>query len=223
MKKPKYRLLTILSVVFLILGILMTTVGGHFSTVLTVAMEGSTTDKETAEMTYADGLAMNVELEEEGLVLLKNENQTLPLSAGKVNVFGEHASNMVYNGSGSSAGNANGAVTIREGLEEAGLEVNDDLWSYIEKNTTANNDTSVHEGNEVDISGYPINEMSVDLYTGDYSFEKLKGYSENAIVVIGRVGGEGQDLPRIGFGEDGIAVGGVHDVVPADAQCGHVA
>ena len=74
MKKPKYRLFTILSVVFLILGILMTTVGGHFSTVLTVAMEGSTTDKETAEMTYADGLAMNVELEEEGLVLLKNEN-----------------------------------------------------------------------------------------------------------------------------------------------------
>lgn len=71
MKKPKYRLFTILSVVFLILGILMTTVGGHFSTVLTVAMEGSTTDKETAEMTYADGLAMNVELEEEGLVLLK--------------------------------------------------------------------------------------------------------------------------------------------------------
>ena len=67
MKKPKYRLFTILSVVFLILGILMTTVGGHFSTVLTVAMEGSTTDKETAEMTYADGLAMNVELEEEGL------------------------------------------------------------------------------------------------------------------------------------------------------------
>ena len=54
MKKPKYRLFTILSVVFLILGILMTTVGGHFSTVLTVAMEGSTTDKETAEMTYAD-------------------------------------------------------------------------------------------------------------------------------------------------------------------------
>ena len=203
MKKPKYRLFTILSVVFLILGILMTTVGGHFSTVLTVAMEGSTTDKETAEMTYADGLAMNVELEEEGLVLLKNENQTLPLSAGKVNVFGEHASNMVYNGSGSSAGNANGAVTIKEGLEEAGLEVNNDLWSYIEKNTTANNDTSVHEGNEVDISGYPINEMSVDLYTGDYSFEKLKEYSENAIVVIGRVGGEGQDLPRIGFGEDG--------------------
>ena len=174
MKKPKYRLFTVLSVVCLILGILMTTVGGHFSTVLTVAMEGSTTDKATAEMTYADGLAMNVELEEEGLVLLKNENQTLPLSAGKVNVFGEHASNMVYNGSGSSAGNANGAVTIREGLEDAGLEVNEDLWSYIEKNTTANNDTSVHEGNEVDISGYPINEMSVDLYTGDYSFEKLK-------------------------------------------------
>lgn len=63
MKKPKYRLFTVLSVVCLILGILMTTVGGHFSTVLTVAMEGSTTDKETAETTYADGLATDRLLE----------------------------------------------------------------------------------------------------------------------------------------------------------------
>ena len=203
MKKPKYRLFTVLSVVCLILGILMTTVGGHFSTVLTVAMEGSTTDKETAETTYADGLAMNVELEEEGLVLLKNENQTLPLSAGKVNVFGEHAFNMVYNGSGSSAGSAKGAVTIQEGLQEAGLEVNENLLSYIDKNTTSTTDDSVHEGNEVDISGSPINEMPVDKYIGEYSFEKLKEYSDTAIVVIGRVGGEGQDLPRTGFGEDG--------------------
>lgn len=203
MKKPKYRLFTVLSVVCLILGILMTTVGGHFSTVLTVAMEGSTTDKETAEMTYADGLAMNVELEEEGLVLLKNENQTLPLSAGKVNVFGEHAFNMVYNGSGSSAGNANGAVTIKEGLEAAGLEVNEGLLSFIEENTTSETDNSVHEGNSVDISGYPINEMPVEKYTGDYSFDKIKEYSDTAIVVIGRVGGEGQDLPRTGFGADG--------------------
>lgn len=203
MKKPKYRLFTVLSVVCLILGILMTTVGGHFSTVLTVAMEGSTTDRETAETTYADGLAMNVELEEEGLVLLKNENQTLPLSAGKVNVFGEHAFNMVYNGSGSSAGSAKGAVTIQEGLQEAGLEVNENLLSYIDKNTTSTTDDSVHEGNEVDISGYPINEMPVDKYIGEYSFEKLKEYSDTAIVVIGRVGGEGQDLPRTGFGEDG--------------------
>lgn len=203
MKKPKYRLFTVLSVVSLILGILMTTVGGHFSTVLTVAMEGSTTDKETAEKTYADGLAMNVELEEEGLVLLKNENQTLPLSTGKVNVFGEHAINMVYNGSGSSAGSGKGAVTIQEGLKDAGLDVNENLLSYINKNTTSTTDDSVHEGNEVDISGYPINEMSVDKYTGEYSFEKLKEYSDTAIVVIGRVGGEGQDLPRTGFGEDG--------------------
>ena len=203
MKKPKYRLFTVLSVICLILGILMTTVGGHFSTVLTVAMEGSTTDKETAEMTYADGLAMNVELEEEGLVLLKNENQTLPLSAGKVNVFGEHAFNMVYNGSGSSAGNANGAVTIKEGMEAAGLEVNEGLLSYIEENTASETDDSVHEGNSVDISGYPINEMSVEKYTGDYSFDKIKEYSDTAIVVIGRVGGEGQDLPRSGFGADG--------------------
>ena len=205
MKKPKYHLFAALSSVSLVLGILMTTVGGHFSTVLTVAMEGSTTNQEAAVDTYAAGLEMNKELEREGIVLLKNENQSLPLSKGKVNVFGEHASNMIYNGSGSAAGSAEGAVTIKEGLEAAGLEVNESLWSYIEENSKSATDTSVHEGNEVDISNYPINEMSVDNYTGEYSFENLKSYSDTAIVVIGRVGGEGQDLPRTGYGEDGSA------------------
>ena len=104
MKKPKYHLFAALSSVSLVFGILMTTVGGYFSTVLTVAMEGSTTNQEAAVDTYAAGLEMNKELEREGIVLLKNENQSLPLSKGKVNVFGEHASNMIYNGSGSAAG-----------------------------------------------------------------------------------------------------------------------
>ena len=205
MKKPKYHLFAALSSVSLVFGILMTTVGGYFSTVLTVAMEGSTTNQEAAVDTYAAGLEMNKELEREGIVLLKNENQSLPLSKGKVNVFGEHASNMIYNGSGSAAGSAEGAVTIKEGLEAAGLEVNESLWSYIEENSKSTTDTSVHEGNEVDISNYPINEMPVDNYTGEYRFENLKSYSDTAIVVIGRVGGEGQDLPRTGYGEDGTA------------------
>ena len=142
MKKPKYHLFAALSSVSLVFGILMTTVGGYFSTVLTVAMEGSTTNQEAAVDTYAAGLEMNKELEREGIVLLKNENQSLPLSKGKVNVFGEHASNMIYNGSGSAAGSAEGAVTIKEGLEAAGLEVNESLWSYIEENSKSTTDTS---------------------------------------------------------------------------------
>lgn len=203
MKKPKYRLYLILTSVFLILGILMTTVGGYFNTVLTVALEGSTTDEDMAKETYAAGLAMNTELEEEGMVLLKNEASTLPLAAGKINVFGYNAVNPIYNGSGSSAGSAEGAVSIKQGLEDAGYTVNEELWSLIENTESVAADSDVHEGNEVDISNYPINEMSVDNYTDDCSFAKLKEFSDIAVVVIGRIGGEGQDLPRTGYGADG--------------------
>jgi beta-glucosidase len=200
----KGKLFGILAAVFLILGILMNQVGGYYNTVLTVAMEGSTVDWDLQEETYAAGIAMNVELEEEGIVLLKNEENVLPLASGtaKVNVFGDHAVNLVYNGSGSGSSSQEGAMDLKTGLESAGLQVNEDLWNLIEGNTTSG-DTDVHEGNEVDTSNYPINELPVTSYTGDCSFDNLKSFSDIALVVIGRLGGEGQDLPRTGYGVDG--------------------
>lgn len=203
-KKPKYVLFSVFIAVFLILGILMTTVGEYYSTVATAALEGSTTDYELAEKTYAAGIEMNVELEEEGMVLLKNDNTVLPLEADgtNINLFGTRAVDMIYNGSGSSAGSNEGAVTLKEGIAAAGFTINEDLYNMI-ADAASSTDTAVHEGNEVDSSLYPIDELSLDKYTGDYSFENLKQFSEIAVVVIGRVGGEGQDLPRTGYGEDG--------------------
>lgn len=203
-KKPKYKLYTIFIAIFLVVGIAMTTVGGYYSTVLTAALEGSTTDSELAEQTYADGIAMNVELEEEGMVLLKNENDTLPITQENknINLFGTRAADMVYNGSGSSSGSSKDSVSLRQGIEDAGFVINEDLWDLI-SNATSETDTDVHEGNEVDSSLYPINELTLDQYSGNCAFDKLKEYSDVAVVVIGRLGGEGQDLPRTGYGEDG--------------------
>lgn len=200
-KKPKQKVFLVFTVIFLVLGVLTTTVGNYFNVVLTVAMEGSTTNDEMVGDTYDAGLAMNVELEEEGIVLLKNEDQVLPLQNTKVNLFGNCAVNMVYNGSGSSAGSARGAVTLKEGLEKAGFSVNENLLTLI-ANNTGSTDSDVHEGNSVDISNYPINELPISAYKDDCSFDKLKNFSDTAVVCIGRVGGEGQDLPRSGYGKD---------------------
>ena len=47
----------------------------------------------------------NVTVEEEGIVLLKNEDKALPFSkSAKVSVFGKNSVNLVYGGSGSSIG-----------------------------------------------------------------------------------------------------------------------
>lgn len=201
-KKPKYHFNIIFMCVFLILGILLTTIGSYYKTVLTVALEGSSTDYELAQQTYADGLSMNKELVEEGIVLLKNNEEMLPMEDIKINVFGSRAVDFIYNGSGSSTGSLKGAINLKEGLEKAGFEVNESLWALTESNSKKT-DTSVNEGNAVDHSIYPINELEIGLYTGDYSFDKLKEYSDIAVVCLGRSGGEGQDLPRTGYGEDG--------------------
>ena len=57
----------------------------------------------------------------EGMVLLKNENQILPLSPGKkIALYGAGASHMVKGGTGSGDVNERAVTGICQGLEEAG-------------------------------------------------------------------------------------------------------
>lgn len=179
----RFRLFSALACIFLILAIVVTTVGGSFSALLSVAMEGSQVDMEMAEQTYSAGIQMNIELEKEGMVLLKNENNTLPLEGGNINLFGDKAVHTVFNASGSAAGNADDAMTLAEGMEKAGFSVNQELLALLDSvQSTA--DSGVHEGNAVDLSKYPIDELPLDAYTGNCSFSSLKAYSNEAVVVM---------------------------------------
>lgn len=65
----------------------------------------------------------------EGFVLLKNENQVLPLAAGaKVALYGAGAAHIVKGGSGSGDVNARSVVEIYQGLTEAGYIVTTEKW-----------------------------------------------------------------------------------------------
>lgn len=65
----------------------------------------------------------------EGMVLLKNDNQTLPLNSNiqKVALFGCTSYNFIAGGTGS--GNVNRAYTVSllDGLKNANFQVNDEL------------------------------------------------------------------------------------------------
>lgn len=63
----------------------------------------------------------------EGIVLLKNEG-VLPVSAGKIALFGEGATHTVKGGTGSGEVNARHIVSIREGLESAGYQITTAGW-----------------------------------------------------------------------------------------------
>ena len=77
-------------------------------------------DYENKEETLAAANALNEEIVEEGIVLLKNE-ESLPLKKGsRISVFGKNSVNLVYGGSGSGGASAAGAVTLYESLQSAG-------------------------------------------------------------------------------------------------------
>ena len=84
--------------------------------------DGSITELETANRNIAYQAAC------EGIVLLKNENNVLPLQISKIALFGAGASRTVKGGTGSGEVNERYTVSILEGLENAGFTVTTKRW-----------------------------------------------------------------------------------------------
>lgn len=76
--------------------------------------------------------AFNEEICEEGITLLKNENNALPLDYGqRITVFGKNSVNLVLGGSGSNAGSgSNVKADLFGGLRNAGFVCNPVLEAF---------------------------------------------------------------------------------------------
>ena len=149
------------------------------------------------------GRATAVEVVEEGAVLLKNENNALPLGKGdKISLVGVTGYDPVYGGRGSGSISANGAADVVGSLENAGLVLNPTLkekytseeWAAYKRSSEGRFGNTVQTINEAPWT-------VVDEACGS-SFAE---YGDAAIMLIGRVGGEGYDLiHREGDAGDGI-------------------
>lgn len=128
-------------------------------------------------------------IEGEGIVLLENKKNALPFTASNINVLGYRSTNIYYGGTGSGSASTKNNITLIQGLKDAGFNVNEKLVSLYGGDKTSSADGGV--GN----TDFTVNEYSLSKYTGDTSFENQKQFSNTAIVVIGRGGGEGNDLP----------------------------
>ena len=129
---------------------------------------------------------------EEGMVLVKN-NGVLPYAAdSNLNVFGWASTNPIYGGTGSGSSDSSNAVDILTSLKDAGFQLNDNLTNmYTEYSPTRN-----LGGNVVSVSytDWSLPEPTVDYYT-DELMNEAKEFSSQAMIVISRSGGEGQDVP----------------------------
>ena len=83
-----------------------------------------------------------VTIQEEGTVLLKNSNNTLPLNKetnNKVNIFGSCAYGLFFNNGGSGSFQTDGrvksfprvAIKLEEALADEGFEINDNLFNLV--------------------------------------------------------------------------------------------
>lgn len=130
------------------------------------------------------------DIADEGFVLLKNDGM-LPLEANaKVNTFGWSATNPVYGGTGS--GSLSGlyeTVSLLKGLENAGIQYNKDLVKfYTDWRTSRPNIGMMGQD-------WTVPELSAAEYDAAGVIDSAKAYSDTAIIVIARSGGEGADLP----------------------------
>jgi len=141
----------------------------------------------------AAGLAKAQEVEAEGAVLLKN-NGVLPLKDKEVSLFGAAAASPVYGGTGSGAVDASDAPTYVDALTRSGLTVtNADLMSWY---------ISEEYGRDFSSGGDGINEARWSRITKSDAASSF-GKGEVAVFVIGRVGGEANDLKSVNHTDGG--------------------
>lgn len=160
---------------------------GPMSSMISLATGAGT----IAEETSAAATELCEDIADEGIVLLENKNNTLPLAEGaKLNVFGWSSTNPVYGGTGSgSLSDSYPTISLLEGLENAGFEVNQELVDFYTE-YRADRPMVGMWGQD-----WTIPEPTMDEYEAAGVFESAKEYSDKAVVVIARSGGEGADLP----------------------------
>lgn len=146
---------------------------------------------------FANAQEVNLKLAEEGFVLLKNENAALPMNKGaRISVFSKNSVNLSYGGSGSGGFDTSNNKNLYESLNDAGFVTNPTLKSFYESSQsgpvrTANSSDLDNGDNQKIATAETPQSKYTDAVKNSYA-----DYSDAALVVITRIGGEGFDLPR---------------------------
>ena len=113
----------------------------------------------------------------EGVVLMRNADNILPLESGKkISLFGIGSAKFLYGGLGSGAIDTTKCTSLKDALEAEGFSVNPTLYKVYA-------DSKSRVGKEEDPSTYL---SSVEA--------SVKEYNDAAIIVISRNGAEAQDV-----------------------------
>ena len=189
---PGISIIAVLLVVMLLLNVLLNTFGdtlsGYMGGGTTVSTEDGELNLDEMHL-LAEGREIVAQMAAEGSVLLRNENNALPLAAGsKVTILGAQSYNYVNGGTGSAGGKYDEyTYTMKEAFEGSKtegdgvsttqyLDVNDKAWDWLEmavggaRNVDTTEDYYGHlgDGSTAPFSGSEYKENKDNYGNGDW-------------------------------------------------------
>ena len=155
-----------------------------------------TSDYDTRDEVLDAASELNEEIYGEGVVMLKNEGNSLPLADGaNISVFGKNSANVLTGGSGAGSGGGGATVSLTDALNNAGFNLNPTLVNFYRDNALSGSGRGTAPTNGNVTPGYNTGETPLSMYTDEME-STYDTYGDAAIVVISRISGEGFDLPR---------------------------
>ncbi len=131
---------------------------------------------------------LSMEAATQGMVLLENHDQALPLaSGGKVALFGGGAARTVKGGTGSGDVNQRYTVSVWEGLKAAGYEVTTGDWLNAYEEACEKSEAEYTNDLEANIGFTEAEVTRADIAAAS------EGGVDTAIYVISRISGESSD------------------------------
>lgn len=195
----KKRFCLILASVFLGVAILASIIAPAMSVTLNSFAGGvsGTASKKEREATAKQAELLAEQIEAEGILLLRNENDTLPLSEDtkKVNLFGWASVDWLGGGSG-SGGVSRVDVDLLDALENYGIETNSAITKmYRDFQSGREYVRTLNSWPEESCRLYEPS-VSDKNYYSDKLLSEAKEFSDTAIVVLGRISGESNDATQ---------------------------
>lgn len=186
-----------------------TNIAFFFEPEINTVLAPSIVDKTQLDQATAEGQKMSQRIMEEGAVLLRNENSTLPLDKGenaKVNVFGWHSIDWLY-GTGGDGVSSGGVlpedddfeknIDLYDALDTYGIEYNSDLYNmYYRYLKPYNLGRGLKVGKMTEAQRLVEPDINDKTYYTDTLLKNAKEFSDTAIMVISRLCGEGAGCPK---------------------------
>ncbi|WP_314060827.1 glycoside hydrolase family 3 protein [uncultured Vagococcus sp.] len=199
-----YLITTLLTVLLIVGNVLIlsysqivTVFTGQSSTKLVAAKDEKPVDFFTSDFKNNEALhdytkELGQEIVEEAIVLIKNDDSTLPLASGnKVSLLGQNSVDLIYGGGGAGSIDTSKAPDFKTVMKKSGFEINPTLWDFYTKGE--GKDFRKETPSITGQGAFKVNEVPKDLYTKEV-INSFADYQDAAIVTIGRSGGESADL-----------------------------